>query len=154
MMSQMIIRRIGIGIILLWVVSVLIFALTQVLPGDAAQIRLGQQATPETLAALRKELGLDKPWYMQYISWMGNLFTGNLGISAAGGATIESLIGNRIGNTVFMTDNRDIVTFTEYDALGRVIRTVEDYHGEALETVTSAVKSARSRSISLLTAVI
>lgn len=103
MMSQMVIRRIGIGIILLWVVSVLIFALTQVLPGDAAQIRLGQQATPESLAALRKELGLDKPWYMQYISWMGNLFTGNLGISAAGGATIESLIGNRIGNTVFMT---------------------------------------------------
>ncbi|MEM8685791.1 MAG: ABC transporter permease [Pseudomonadota bacterium] len=103
MMSQMVIRRIGIGIILLWVVSVLIFALTQVLPGDAAQIRLGQQATPETLAALRKELGLDKPWYMQYLAWMGNLFTGNLGISAAGGATIESLIGNRIGNTVFMT---------------------------------------------------
>ena len=103
MMSQMVIRRIGIGIILLWVVSLLIFALTQVLPGDAAQIRLGQQATPESLAALRKELGLDVPWYVQYFRWMGNLFTGNLGISAAGGATIESLIGNRIGNTVFMT---------------------------------------------------
>lgn len=99
MMSQMVLRRIEIGIILLWVVSVLIFALTQVLPGDAAQIRLGQQATPETLAALRKELGLDKPWYMQYFIWMGNLLSGNLGISAAGGATIESLIGN----TVFMT---------------------------------------------------
>ena len=103
MMMQMVLRRIGIGIVLLWVVSVLIFALTQVLPGDAAQIRLGQDATPESLAALRKQLGLDRPWYIQYFSWIGNLFTGDLGISAAGGATIASLIGNRIGNTVFMT---------------------------------------------------
>ena len=102
-MRQLILRRIGIGLILLWVVSVLIFALTQVLPGDAAQIRLGQQATKESLAALREKLGLDQPAYIQYFSWIGNLLTGNLGISNAGGATIESLIGNRIGNTLFMT---------------------------------------------------
>lgn len=103
MMLQMVLRRIGIGIVLIWVVSVLIFALTQVLPGDAAQIRLGQNATPETLAALRKELGLDKPAILQYVEWVGRLVTGDLGISAAGGATIQSLIGNRINNTVFMT---------------------------------------------------
>ena len=52
-MWQMIARRIGVGLILMWVVSLLIFALTQVLPGDAAEIRLGQQATKESLAALR-----------------------------------------------------------------------------------------------------
>ena len=102
-MWQMIARRIGVGLVLMWVVSLLIFALTQVLPGDAAEIRLGQQATKESLAALREQLGLDRPWYMQYFSWIGNLLTGNLGISNAGGATIESLIGNRIGNTLFMT---------------------------------------------------
>ena len=107
-MWKLILRRVGIGLILLWVVSVLIFALTQVLPGDAAQIRLGQQATKESLAALREKLGLDQPAYIQYFSWIGNLLTGNLGISNAGGATIESLIGNRIGNTLFMTA---IVTF-------------------------------------------
>lgn len=103
MMWQLVLRRMGIGLVLIWVVSVLIFALTQVLPGDAAQIRLGQQATPESLAALRKTMGLDKPWYIQYFSWIGNMLTGDMGISAAGGATIASLIGNRIGNTVFMT---------------------------------------------------
>ena len=81
----------------------MIFALTQVLPGDAAQIRLGQQATEESLAALREKLGLDQPAYIQYFSWIGNLITGNLGVSNAGGATIESLIANRIGNTLFMT---------------------------------------------------
>ncbi|MDH3743362.1 MAG: ABC transporter permease [Hyphomicrobiales bacterium] len=99
----MVLRRILIGLVLIWVVSVFIFVLTQVLPGDAAQIRLGQQATPESLAALRKELGLDRSLPVQYFSWIGNLLIGNLGISAAGGATIQSLIGNRIGNTVFMT---------------------------------------------------
>ncbi len=99
----MIARRIGAGIILMWVVSVLIFALTQILPGDAAAIRLGQSATEETLAALRKELGLDQPLYMQYLTWMGNLLSFDLGISNAGGATIASLIGDRIGNTMFMT---------------------------------------------------
>ena len=103
MMWQMVLRRIGIGIVLVWVVSVLIFALTQVLPGDAAEIRLGQDATEESLAALRVQLGLDRPWYVQYFGWIGNLVTGDLGISAAGGATIESLIAARIGNTVFMT---------------------------------------------------
>ena len=98
-----VLRRIGIGIVLIWVVSLLIFLVTAVLPGDAATIRLGQNATPESLAALRKELGLDRPFYVQYISWIGNLFTGDLGISAAGGATLASLIDARIRNTVFMT---------------------------------------------------
>ncbi len=102
-MWPMVLRRIGIGFVLIGVVSVLIFTVTQILPGDAAQIRLGQTATPETLAAMRKELGLDKPAILQYFLWVGKLLTGDLGISAAGGATIQSLIGNRIGNTVFMT---------------------------------------------------
>lgn len=102
-MWQMVLRRIGIGLVLVWVVSVLIFALTQVLPGDAAQIRLGQDSTEASLAAMRKQLGLDRPLYVQYFGWVGNMLTGNLGISAAGGATIESLIGQRIGYTVFMT---------------------------------------------------
>ncbi len=102
MMWNMILRRIGVGIVLIWVVSILIFVLTQVLPGDAAQIRLGQNATPETLAALRKQMGLDLPLYVQYFTWIGNLLTGDMGISNAGGATISSLIGNVIGNTAFM----------------------------------------------------
>ncbi len=102
-MWRMVFRRIGIGIALLWVVSVLIFAMTQVLPGDAAQIILGQQATPESLTALRKELGLDRPAIVQYFDWLGRMATGDLGISKAGGATIASLIEGRLSNTVLMT---------------------------------------------------
>ena len=101
-MWQMTLRRIAIGFLLIWVVSVLIFLITQILPGDAAEIRLGQEATPESLATLRKEMGLDRPAYVQYGVWLGRLLNGDLGVSVAGGATIASLIENRIGNTLFM----------------------------------------------------
>ncbi len=101
-MQRMVIQRIIIGIITLWVVSVLVFIGTSVLPGDVAEIVLGQTATPETLAAYRAENGLDQPLYMQYASWLGGMFTGDLGISKAGGASISSLIGGRFGNTMFL----------------------------------------------------
>ena len=99
MMSAMILKRIGIGFATLWVVSVLVFAGTEILPGDVAQIILGQSATPESLAALRAELGLDQPWYVRYFGWLGDMVSGDLGISKAGGATISSLIGERLLNT-------------------------------------------------------
>ena len=102
MMMQMVLQRIAIGFVTLIVVSVIVFLMTSILPGDVAQIILGQSATPETLAALRAELGMDKPAYIQYFIWLGDMATGDLGISKAGGATISSLIDNRIGNTMMM----------------------------------------------------
>ncbi len=101
-MGAMVIRRVGIGIVTLLVVSVLIFAMTEILPGDVAEIVLGQSATPESLAALRAELGLDQPWYVRYFGWLGDMMTGDLGVSKAGGATISSLIGERFANTLFL----------------------------------------------------
>ena len=99
MMSAMILKRVGIGFATLWVVSVLVFAGTEILPGDVAQIILGQSATPENLAVLRAELGLDQPWYVRYFGWLGDMVSGDLGISKAGGATINSLINARLFNT-------------------------------------------------------
>jgi peptide/nickel transport system permease protein len=99
MMSAMILKRVGIGFATLWVVSVLVFAGTEILPGDVAQIILGQSATPESLAVLRAELGLDQPWYVRYFGWLGDMVSGDLGISKAGGATINSLINARLLNT-------------------------------------------------------
>ncbi len=101
-MRAMVLRRIAIGFATLLVVSVLVFAGTEILPGDVAQIVLGQSATPESLAALRAELGLDQPWYVRYFGWLGDMMTGDLGISKAGGATISSLIGERLSNTLFL----------------------------------------------------
>ncbi|MCY4149644.1 MAG: ABC transporter permease [Gammaproteobacteria bacterium] len=102
-MKKMVLRRIAIGFATLVVVSIIVFLMTSVLPGDVAQIILGQSATPETLAALRKELGMDQPGYVRYFQWLGNMATGDLGISKAGGATIESLISGRLGNTMVMS---------------------------------------------------
>lgn len=102
MMMQMVLHRIMIGFATLIVVSVIVFLATSILPGDVAQIILGQSATPETLAALRAELGIDKPGYVRYFLWLGNMASGDLGISKAGGATIESLISGRMGNTMTM----------------------------------------------------
>ena len=102
MMTRMVMQRIAIGFATLLVVSVIVFVMTSWLPGDVAQIILGQAATPETLAALRAQLGTDQPLIVQYFSWLGNMATGDLGISKAGGATISSLIGGRLGNTMMM----------------------------------------------------
>jgi len=101
-MQRMVINRILIGFATLMVVSILVFVGTAVLPGDVAEIVLGQSATPESLAAFRAERGLDKPLPMQYLHWLGGMMTGDLGTSKAGGASISSLISGRLGNTMFL----------------------------------------------------
>lgn len=101
-MGSMIARRIAIGLLTLWVVSVVVFIGTEILPGDVAQIILGQSATPENLAALRAELRLDEPAFVRYCDWLGGMLVGDLGVSKAGGATIASLIQNRLSNTLMM----------------------------------------------------
>ena len=101
-MQRMVFQRILIGLVTLWVVSVLVFIMTSLLPGDVAAIVLGQSATPETLKAYRIANGLDQPLVFQYFGWLGNMFTGDLGVSKAGGAKIADLISGRLGNTMFL----------------------------------------------------
>jgi peptide/nickel transport system permease protein len=118
MMKQMVLQRIAIGFATLIVVSIIVFIMTSWLPGDVAQIILGQAATPETLAALRAQLGTDQPLIIQYFSWLGNMATGDLGISKAGGATISSLISGRIGNTMVMAGLVALISIPISIALG------------------------------------
>lgn len=101
-MQAMVFRRILIGFATLWVVSVIVFFGLSILPGDAAAIQLGQAATEESLAALRAQMGLDRPAYVRYFDWLGGMATGDLGTSNAGGSTIASLIDFRLGNTLKM----------------------------------------------------
>lgn len=117
-MQRMIIQRILIGLVTLWVVSVLVFAGTSVLPGDVAQIVLGQAATPETLAAYRASRGLNEPLFMQYFGWLGGMVTGDLGTSKAGGASISSLIGGRLSNTMALAATVAIISVPLSVALG------------------------------------
>ena len=95
-------QRIALSFVMLLMVSVLIFVGTQILPGDVAQSILGQSATPQSLANLREELGLNQPAYIRYFQWLGGLLQGDLGTSLTNGRDIGEAIGQRFGNTLFL----------------------------------------------------
>lgn len=99
---KLVAQRVALGVVLLLAVSVLIFAGTQVLPGDVAQSILGQAATPESLANLRAELGLNDPAYIRYFRWLGGVMTGDLGTALSSGQDIATSIGGRLWNTLFL----------------------------------------------------
>ena len=97
-----VLKRLGAGVVILWVVSLIVFVGVELLPGDTAQQILGQAASAESLAALRSELGLDRPAVVRYVEWIGGLATGDFGISLATRTPISDLIANRLGNTLFL----------------------------------------------------
>jgi len=98
----MILSRIGLGLLTLLVVSVVIFVLTQILPGDVASSVLGQNATPENLAAYRHELGLDRPAFMRYFTWFAGVLHGDFGIALTNKQDIIEVLGPRFKNTLFL----------------------------------------------------
>lgn len=99
---KLIAQRLALGILLLLAVSVLIFVGTQLLPGDVAQAILGQSATPEALANLRAELGLNEPAWIRYFDWLGGVLTGDLGTALSNGQDISEALGKRLSNTLFL----------------------------------------------------
>jgi peptide/nickel transport system permease protein len=99
---KLVAQRVALGILLLLAVSVLIFAGTQILPGDVAQAILGQSATPESLANLREQLGLNDPAYVRYFHWLGGVLTGDLGTAMSSGQDIATSIKGRLWNTLFL----------------------------------------------------
>ncbi|MGR3494536.1 ABC transporter permease [Citreimonas sp.] len=110
---KIIAQRLALGVLTLIVVSMVIFAAVSMLPGDFAQAILGQGATPEAVAAIRRDLGLDQPALPRYFSWLADTLRGDLGISYAqmnfqsnmGGGelrTVASQIAPRFANTIFL----------------------------------------------------
>jgi len=99
---KLVLQRLGLGLITLWVVSMIIFLGVELLPGDLAQEILGQAATPETVAAFRKELGLDEPAVTRYFDWLFGVLQGDLGTSLANKREISELLGDRLMNTLFL----------------------------------------------------
>jgi len=98
-MLFLIARRTGAGILTLLIVSAVVFFITSLLPGDAAQMILGQNATPETVAALRAQLGLDQPLLLRYFSWLGGMLQGDFGTSFASHLPVMQLVAQRIPAT-------------------------------------------------------
>ncbi|MBR0657644.1 ABC transporter permease [Neoroseomonas oryzicola] len=101
-MLRLVAARLGLGIVSLLLVSLAIFAITSLLPGDAAEELLGQYATRETVAGLRAQLGLDLPGHVRYLHWLGGLITGDFGRSLANGVPVAQLIGSRLPNSLML----------------------------------------------------
>lgn len=108
------------GLLTLLAVSVLVFAGTEILPGDVASAILGQQATPETLAVIRQSLGLDRPAWLRYLAWLGGVLHGDFGTSLANGRPILAELSGRFANTIFLAAYAAIVAVPLSVGLGIV----------------------------------
>jgi peptide/nickel transport system permease protein len=95
-MTAFIIRRLFQTIIVLIIVSMIAFIIIHLIPGDPAITMLGETATQEQIAALRQELGLDKPLVVQYVRWLGNVVRGNLGKSIMYRENVTGLVAARL----------------------------------------------------------
>ncbi|MAU96681.1 MAG: ABC transporter permease [Fulvimarina sp.] len=101
-LAALILQRIALSVGLLFAVSLLIFLGVEALPGDFAQTYLGQSATPQAVANIRADLGLDRPAPTRYVEWLGGVLQGDFGNSWASGQSVTSQIAGRLGNTLFL----------------------------------------------------
>lgn len=139
---KLIAQRIALGVLLLFAVSVLIFAGTQILPGDVAQSILGQAATPEALANLRQELGLNKPAVVRYFEWLGGILQGDLGTALSNRQDIAQAIGRRLSNTLFLAACAAVVSVPLAILLGLLaVRYKDGFIDRAISGATLATIS-------------
>jgi peptide/nickel transport system permease protein len=108
-LSELVIKRIAMGVLTMIVISVLIFVGVEALPGDLAEEILGQNALPETVAQFRKELKLDEPPVKRYFLWLGAFLRGDLGNSLANKRPVSELILWRFKNTIFLAASAAVV---------------------------------------------
>ena len=114
-------RRILLGVVTLFLVSIVVFAATQTLPGDTARAILGRTATPDSLAALRKQLNLDEPAVKQYTHWLGGFARGDFGHSRVGtNPPVTEVIGKRLENSAVLVLIAGLISTPLAIALGAV----------------------------------
>ena len=100
---RLIAGRVLVSLVTLWMVSVLVFGVLEILPGDVASRILGREATPERLAALRAELHLDDPAIERYGRWLGGILRGDLGTALTSQRPINDILAPRIANTLILS---------------------------------------------------
>jgi peptide/nickel transport system permease protein len=102
-------QRLAVTLFLLLVVSLLVFIGCEVLPGDVAQVALGQFATEDTVRALRVELGLDQPAALRYLHWLSDIAQGNWGMSITTKTPVARMVSERLGNTALLAAATTII---------------------------------------------
>ncbi len=101
-MFGLILRRLMLAVLTLFIVSIIVFLAVEALPGDMATAYLGRDATPESLANLQEEFGLNRPAVTRYFDWFGGVIQGDLGDSLVRRKPVTELIGNRLRNTIVL----------------------------------------------------
>lgn len=102
-MARYLIRRVLLLAVTLLITSVIIFALTQLLPGDIALLIMGRDASPSAIAAFNEQFGLNEPVAVQYTQWLGGFVTGDWGTSfSAGNPSVRPLVLDRLGNSLIL----------------------------------------------------
>jgi peptide/nickel transport system permease protein len=134
-MLRFITRRVLQMIPVLFFVSVIIFVLINLVPGDAARLFLGEEAPPEALAALRHQLGLDRPLYVQYLRWVGGMLHGNFGHSFKDNRPVLSTLLQKVPVTGELTAAALVIAWTIAIPTGVLAawrrRTAVDYSASA-----------------------
>lgn len=119
-MTRVIVHRVLIAIPVLFLVSILTFVLVSLLPGDAAQAVLGQEATPAQVAQLRAELGLNHSLFQQYWQWLSDVAHGSLGNSLADGGSVKQILNARLPVTLIVVFGTTVVSAVIGTTLGFV----------------------------------
>lgn len=105
-MTAYIIRRLIMGVFIIFIVTIIIFLVMRVLPGDPLVLYISQQEmtelTPEQMDALKHKFGLDKPLPLQYVNWLANIFRGDFGLSIYYDVNVGHLIGERLPITIYL----------------------------------------------------
>jgi peptide/nickel transport system permease protein len=101
-LTRLILRRLALGVLTLFLISLVVFAAVLALPGDAATAILGKEATPDRVAALRDQLHLNDSVITQYLDWIGGVLTGSFGESTSTQQPVSELLSDRVANTGFL----------------------------------------------------
>jgi peptide/nickel transport system permease protein len=111
-MGRYILRRLLQAIPVVFFSTFLVFMVIHLIPGDAAAVLAGPNATPQALAAIRTEMGLDQPLLIQYVVWVGHLLQGDLGRSTLSGQPIIKLLQARAPATIELTVAAMVISMT------------------------------------------
>jgi peptide/nickel transport system permease protein len=137
-----VIRRLLLGVLVLGLVSLVVFAATQALPGDPARSILGRTATPASLKALRDQLGLGGSVVSQYFSWIGGLLHGDAGKSLAAQEPVSDLLGDKVVNSAFLVFCSGIISIPISVAIGAYAALRRDRTFDVASSLTTLVFAA------------
>ena len=136
-MGRFVLRRLGFLLLTLLFTSLLIFLITQALPGDVARILLGREASQQALDQLRSQLGLDRPLPVQYLSWLGDFVRGDWGTSFSTGQSVRALVLARLGNSLELAGLTLVIAVPTAVTLGVIAALYEESWIDTLISLAS-----------------